>query len=177
MRIRLAVPASILVFVVGATVYVSARKDNEIKPFVATFSYYRLNGTPSSPQVWVIKVASTGKSKTLRYNSVDGHLQQLPEDPAFPNWSMPEFSQEMWRDFSSPGFLQAHPEFVGEDQICGLKVFVHKVKPGLDAVERWYSPETGPIALKTVVDLGDEGWLVAEATNVQFRAVSEEELQ
>lgn len=166
-----------LVFVIGLVTYVGASMEKTINPFVATFSYYKVDGDPSTSQVWIEKVTSTGKCQTIRYRSVDGELKPLSEDSIFQKWAMPEYPPDMWRSFSSAKFLRTHPEFVRQEQICGLKVYVHRTQSDRDTVERWYAPETGPIPLKTVVDLGDEGIRVAEATRVEFREVTESELQ
>jgi len=45
-----------------------------------------------------------------------------------------------------------------------------------DWIEKYYAPETGGTALKTVMNTNNGGYRITEAINVQFRDVSDDEV-
>jgi hypothetical protein len=44
-------------------------------------------------------------------------------------------------------------------------------------LERWYAPETGPIPLKEILQIENGDALITEATSLEFREISAEELE
>ena len=172
--------ASALVFVTGLTIYVRALNNRVTEPFVVTYRYYRTNGDPSRHQVLLTKVSSRGYVKTSRYASANGEISPIPETTdSSSDWTRPNYPSEPWVKFREPEFLMSRPgtSFVRRDEICGLPAYVTRLQQGGDDIEFWHSPRTGPIILKAITHLGDEGDLIMEATNVEFREVSDNEVQ
>lgn len=182
MKSKIAVLLSILVFLIGLSVYVtstrSAADTLTIKPFVVTYSYYKEGGDASKARVITEKVSATGKSKTTQYQLVNGEKQVIAETGMDSELSVNHYAPETWLEFSSAELLQSSSAFVRQDEICGFRVYVLRhsgSEPRM--VEFWYAPETGAVPLKTVTETGDGRRLITEATKVEFREVFDEELK
>lgn len=182
MKSKVAMLVASLVFVAGLAIYVNAKRSAvspfRVQPFVVTYSYHREGTDASKGRVIIVKVTSTGKSKTFQYQLINDQLQAIPEEGLDEKLSTIQYSPEMWAQFSSEEVLQSSPTFVRQDEICGFKTYVLRytnLQPTV--IESWHAPQTGPIELKTVIETGDGRVLISEATKIEFREVLEEELK
>jgi hypothetical protein len=183
MKSKLAVIMSALVFIAGLTIYIKAAREERQRvtaPFVITYSYYKVGGNPATNQVIIQKVAASGNSRIFRYHTLNGVLTELPMDDTDLQHARLKYTREMWKQYASTEALKNHPEYSREDEFMGRRVYVTKFVPepnqNLPTVEKWYAPEFGPISLKRVY-VEDDKVLVAEATNIEFKEVSEEEVK
>lgn len=82
--------------------------------------------------------------------------------------------ENMLKHFRSHYLLRSHPEFVRTDEICGLKVYVHRVEGSGYWLESSYSPKTGMTPLRTVAHLDDGSEVRIEAIKVEFTEVPDD---
>jgi hypothetical protein len=141
------------------------------------------NGASLTPIGFYIRaVSSTGEWKETRY-SFDGKVSALvgAKDGLYvinenSKQLYGESNPELFRSaMRSEEKLQRSPQFIGTDEVAGIKTYVLRHKMG---DEGHYSPLTGATPLKLVFRASLEGppVRVIEALSVEFRPVSEEEV-
>jgi len=180
---------AVLVFTVGMVLYAIARapeQKNYPGSFTATFKVTRIEGkaAPVVEEMQVLVVRSTGEYKATKYYLKSGAVKEVFGTSDFiylaNKGSLKQSGNALPADlrqrFHSAQWHKTHPEFNREETICGLTAYVHRVEDSNGVVERWFAPETGSIALKTI--LGWEGeQIIVEAISVQFRDVTEDEIK
>lgn len=176
MKTKLALLASALVFVAGAAIYLPSVEGRLVysqsvekysnKPFVIIFSRYR-ERTPEKSETMIQLVNSRGKSLVRRIGRDGRDFEHF----------VPQFATGRWQDFTSPDYLRSTKNHTRTEQILGLTAYVFRQDLGGQTGEWWYAPETGPVALKEIIETPGADTIVTEAINIEFREVSDEEVE
>jgi hypothetical protein len=175
MKTKLALLASALVVAAGATVYLQSVEGRLVysqsvekysnKPFVVIFSRYR-ERTPEKSETIIQLVNSRGKSLIRRIGRDGRDLEHF----------VPQFSPGDWKAPDPAAYLRA-TYFTRTDQILGLTAYVFRQDLGGQMGEWWYAAETGPVALKQIIETPGADTIVTEAINIEFREVSDHEVE
>lgn len=155
--------AAALVFVVGGVIYIQSAQGHSNKPFVVAFSRYR-KSTPEISQKMIQLVNSRGKSLIKRISRDGREIEHF----------VPQFPPGGWADRAA--YLRS-AYVIRTDQILGYTVYVFRQDVGGQVKEEWYAPETGPVPLKQIIETVGGETLVTEATNIEFREISDEEVE
>jgi hypothetical protein len=162
-KTKRALLAAALVFVVGGIIYLRSAQGHFNKPFVVTFSRYH-KSTPSQSQTIIQLMNSRGKSLIKRIGRDGREVEHF----------VPQFPVGGWADRAA--YLES-AYVIRVDQILGYTVYVFRQDVGGQVKEEWFAPETGPIALKQIIETPGADTLVTEATNIEFREVSDDEVE
>lgn len=167
--------ASALVFAAGTAIYVQSVEGRLVysqsvekysnKPFVVIFSRYR-ERTPEKSETMIQLVNSRGKSLIRRLSSDGREIEHF----------VPQFAPGDWKAPDPAAYLRA-TYFTRTDQILGLTAYVFRQDLGGQTGEWWYAAETGPVALKQIIETVGADTIVTEAINIEFREVSDKELE
>jgi hypothetical protein len=176
MKTKLALLASALVFVAGTTVYLQSVEGRLVysqsvekhsnKPFVVIFSRYR-ERTPEKSETIIQLVNSRGKSLIRRLSSDGREIEHF----------VPAFAPGDWQAWSDRAAYLRSAHVIRTEQILGLTAYVFRQDLGGQTGEWWYTAETGPIALKQIIETVGADTIVTEAINIEFREVSDKELE
>lgn len=182
---------AVLMFVIGVSLYlnkVMAGKPvkNVPRSFVATYTVTNVqNGAePVVSEIQIHTVKSTGDYKFTSYDVKTGATRNLiaAGDSVYEikadgiRYSGIAWTEEMREKMRSSQFLRSSPQFVREETVAGMRTFVLRGEGSGDWIEKYYAPETGGTALKTVMNTNNGGYRITEAINVQFRDVSDDEV-
>jgi len=141
------------------------------------------NGDPLTPQGFHVRaVSATGEWKETRY-SFDGRVSTLAgtkdgiyvisgKSKHLYGQNKIELINNLMR---SEEELRNNPQFVGTEEVAGIKTYVLRHKMGGEA---YYSPLTGVTPLKLVLrdNMGSPPVMVIEALSVEFRAFSDKDI-
>ncbi|MEK6410389.1 MAG: hypothetical protein AABN34_25995 [Acidobacteriota bacterium] len=185
-----AVMLSLLVFVIGLSLFKSASAKRPVQPpsgFVITYGLTKTapGQTPVFEEIQTRFVQAGGNWKQVRYFLHDGG-ESLTEGAAqgvvlsvgknsleFTGLASPAEQEQAFR---SEAFHKSHPEFARMDSVVGLPTYVHLAERNGTRVETYFATETGRTPLKTVVRTSDGSQMVTEALSVQFRDVADGEV-
>lgn len=110
---------------------------------------------PPNPNFASGAVFSTqGGVVTYVYRQTQGSMVGSPTITAFDQGTTDNFSNAAW--------LIAHEDYNRTESFLGFTCYVHRFSIGTDVVERWYAPQIGPMALKTVVKDSSGNEIVAQ---------------
>lgn len=171
---KLAFLTAALILIGGTLIYlqsVKAVQSAEIhlnSPYVLTSSRYRKN-TPAKSETTILMVNSRGESL----------LRRIGRDGSDVEHFVQRFSAAEWKGWSGgKERYERSAHVIRKEQIVGLTAYVYRQAIGSGQIlERWYSPETGPIPLKEILESSDADALITEATSIEFREVSDEEMK
>jgi hypothetical protein len=168
MKTKLALLAATLVFVAGTIIYSysALRHDKKplvVKPFVVTFSRYH-KSNPAQSEMIIQLTNSRGKSLIKRIGRDGREVEHF----------VPQFPVGGWADRAA--YLES-PYVIRTDQILGYTVYVFRADVGGQVKEEWFAPETGPVSLKLIIETPGADTLLVEATNIEFREVSDDEVE
>lgn len=166
MKTNHALLAAALVFAAGTTIYFQSAQGHSNKPFVVTFSRYR-KSTPEKSHTMIQLVNSQGRSLIKRLSSDGREIEHF----------LPAFAPGHWQAWSDRAAYLRSAYVTRTEQIRGYTAYVFKQDVGGQMLERWYAPETGPVPLKEIVELENGDALVTEAINIEFREVSDKEIE
>lgn len=181
---------AVIVFAVGASLFIKAAiadQDRTPKSFLITYRVSRLetNSAPVVEEIRVQTVKPTGEYKLSIYYLASGKavdyvanqdsVYEIKSDSL--QYFGDALSPELRKNFQSRAFLKSHPNFSREEAVCGLTTYVLHTQDGDEWIEGYSAPETGNIALKTVLYHGNGSYTVIEAISVQFRDVPDDEVR
>lgn len=167
MKVKYLFPVAFVIFVGGLVTFLVSATSRPLgttkAPFVITHVRY-WKSAPEKKTVIVRLVNESGDSfeKMLARDGTDYRQTQVHYDLTPPN----------------PAEFTASEFFVRTENIFGLTAYVFRqpLDDG-EVIETWRSLETGPVALKQIIEKPDGGAFVQETTSLEFRPISAKEVE
>jgi hypothetical protein len=174
---------AVFVFMAGVSFYIRttmAGKTPTAKPFVITYKVSNVEGNsqPVEKEIRVQLVKPTGEQMLTIYYLASGRIAKYVTTldsvyevkPDCLQYFGQSGSAELREQFRSAAFLKAHPNFVREEEVCGLRTYVlHTQEDGDRWIEGYSATETANVPIKTVLHHGSGSCTIIEAISVQFR--------
>jgi hypothetical protein len=122
----------------------------------------------------VTKVASNGKTKTVRYVPQNGVLVEWAPSSetllALGAERAPIIPATLWTNYGSFDLLRASEGYAGDNKVLDYEVCIIRSESDGEVYEEWYNPRFGPIVLKSI-EKTEEGIIITEATSIELREV------
>lgn len=172
MKTKYALLAGALIFAVGSATYLRSTEGRGGKPFVAspfviTYTRYRQDA-PEERRTTIRLVNSHGRSlaKGVRRDGTEErHVVQ-------------QYQSDEWASWADRRYYERSTKVVRKEQFLGVTAYVYRQDIGDgQTLEFWHAPETGPVPLKQIVESADGDVQITEAASLEFREVSDEELE
>lgn len=164
---------SFVIFFMGLAMFLAqpnSAKSLVRDTFVINYIYYVEGGDPETNLLWMTKVSHSGKVKTER-RTVKG----VEIEPKYT-----EYTETLWRKCQQPKFLAIDAdsgEVREKTTMLGLETYIWREEANGIVVTRWFSPRTGPVPLKWRIDSPGQKTKIIEATSIDFRDVTENEVE
>lgn len=171
MKMKLTFLIALLIFVAGSATDLRSTEGHYNqhfvgRSFVVTFSRYH-RSTPTQSQTMIQLVNSRRQSLIRRIGRDGRDIEHF----------LPAFAPGSWEAWSDRAAYLRSAHVTRTEQIVGLTAYVFRQDIGGQMLERWYAPETGPIPLKEILQIENGDALITEATSLEFREISAEELE
>lgn len=171
MKTKCAFLIAVLIFVAGSATYLRSAAGHDDQsfidsPFVITYSRFR-RSAPTERRTMVRLVNSRGRSL----------LKSIGRDGRDLRHTVQQYIRNDWKGWADREGYERSTHVIRKEQFLGITAYVLRQDVGNgEVLEFWHAPETGLVPLKEIVEYDNGDALVTEATSLEFREVSDEEL-